>query len=554
MIPRRALCLVAALGLLAAARAAEPDAEVVLAEQTLKDAGVAADGPGLLRFFRERTLSEDERARLTDTVRRLGDDDFDVREKAGADLVRAGRKALPFLKPAVRDKDPERARRAAACVEEIESGKDLLLAASAARLLAERRPDGTAATLLDYLPGIDDDEAVQAAVLRALLAAGVKDGVPDPLLVRALSDREGWRRAGAAHVLGRAVPDQRAAVRRLLADADTRVRYEAAEALLRAGDREAVPALIALVGEGPMPLGWRAQELLYLLGGDKGPSLGLSDEEPAKRAKVADAWRAWWKEAGPTSDLTRVNLGDALRGINVICDEADGGRVWGCRADGKPLWEIKGVMAWDATLLPNGHVLIAEHVTGQVSEREVTGKVLWTAAAGGGGNLTTCKRLHNGNTFVGSFADVREIDPKGTTVYTYKHPNGGLIARAHRLRNGHLLFACGGDRVVEVDEKFAEVRTLKVPPCGDSWISVEPLPGDRFLVAAYGSHKVTELDATGKQVWECAAPTPMSAVRLANGNTLVSSNIPHQVAEYDRAGKEVWKLSLGSGVRCVRRY
>src|SRR5207245_208294 len=142
---------------------------------------------------------EAERGRLADTVRRLGDDDFDTREKAAAELVRAGRKALPFLKPALRDDDRERARLAAHCIQEIEKKEreQVDAATAAARVLAERRPDEAAAALLDYLPAADE-ELIEEAVMRALAIVGVKDGVPDPLLVRALTDKEPLRRAAAA--------------------------------------------------------------------------------------------------------------------------------------------------------------------------------------------------------------------------------------------------------------------------------------------------------------------------------------------------------------------
>src|SRR4051812_8974216 len=159
MIPHRTIWALAVLlaGEVAArdARAADSDPELVYAEKTLSTAGVPTDGPALLRFFRERTLTEEERARLADAVRQLGDDDFDVREKAAADPNRAGRRSLPLLRPALRDADKERARRAEQCVREIESGRDLLLVGAAARVLAERRPDGTAAVLLDYLPAAE---------------------------------------------------------------------------------------------------------------------------------------------------------------------------------------------------------------------------------------------------------------------------------------------------------------------------------------------------------------------------------------------------------------
>src|SRR5437016_689948 len=106
---------------LATAGAAEPDSEITSAEKVLRDAKVEVTGAGLLQFFQERTLTPTDRTKLADAVKRLGDDDFEVREKAEQELIRAGRKALPFLRPAVKDDDLERARRATRCVEEIES-------------------------------------------------------------------------------------------------------------------------------------------------------------------------------------------------------------------------------------------------------------------------------------------------------------------------------------------------------------------------------------------------------------------------------------------------
>ncbi len=101
-----------------------------------------------------------------------------------------------------------------------------------------------------------------------------------------------------------------------------------------------------------MPLGWKAQEILYRIAGDKAPMLALTDAEEAKRVKVADAWTDWWRDSAATTDLAKINLDEAMQGVNVICQEGSGTtppRVWACRADGKPLWEIKNVMAWDAS-------------------------------------------------------------------------------------------------------------------------------------------------------------------------------------------------------------
>ncbi len=185
----RIFWLVPILGFLASARAAEPDPELISAEKTLQDAKVETTSSALLQFLRDRSLTNDDRTRLIDAVRSLGDDDFDTREKAVAVLIRAGRKALPFVRPAQKDKDPERARRAAHIIEEIDSGADTIRVEAAIRVLMDRRPDGSSAVLLAYLPAADD-EATLEAVLKALLVLGLKDGKPDDALTKALTGKE----------------------------------------------------------------------------------------------------------------------------------------------------------------------------------------------------------------------------------------------------------------------------------------------------------------------------------------------------------------------------
>ena len=77
------------------ALAAPPtDADAAAAdEQTLRAADLPTDGPGLLDFLHRRALLDTDRLHIQTLIRKLGDDDFDVREKASALLVKAGRSA-----------------------------------------------------------------------------------------------------------------------------------------------------------------------------------------------------------------------------------------------------------------------------------------------------------------------------------------------------------------------------------------------------------------------------------------------------------------------------
>jgi hypothetical protein len=63
-----------------------------------------------------------------------------------------------------------------------------------------------------------------------------------------------------------------------------------------------------------------------------------------------------------------------------------------------------------------------------------------------------------------------------------------------------------------------------------------------FLAAHHDQNKVVEYDADGKEIWSVAVPNPWDAVRLANGNTLVSSHNAF-VREVNPQGMTVWEFS-----------
>ncbi len=301
--------LAAAALLLAAAVRAEPPAAPDTAddEKLLREAGVPVDGPALVEFFRKRVPAEVTPDRLAALVRQLGDDDFDVRDRASAALRALGARALPALRRAAGDPDAEVKRRAEDCLAAVTDGAAAARTAAAARLLAARKPPGAAAALLAYLP-FAEDEAAADELLSALVVVGAPGGKVDPIIGAALSDPEPARRAAAALLLGRhGSGEQRAAVRRLLADADPVLRLRAAQGLLAGREKAAVPPLLALFGEAPPEVARQAEDLLRRAAGEAAPAAGLG-EGPEQRARCRDAWERWWKGQEAALDLTRADV------------------------------------------------------------------------------------------------------------------------------------------------------------------------------------------------------------------------------------------------------
>jgi HEAT repeat protein len=530
---------------LAALHSAEPertkDPDLSYEEKVLKDVGIRTDGPSLVAYFKSKALSKEDHERLTATVQLLGDDSFETREKASKDMTAFGRLAIRYLKEALKSNDRETVRRAERCLEEIGQTPYTAPMIAAARFVAVRRPEGATEAMLLCLPWIDEP-SVEEAILEALFKTGLKDGAAEEMVIAAADDKEAARRAAAAFLLGQGTAENRKRAISLLKDTDARVRFRAATNLVRAGERDAVPALIALLTEGTDSHVWQVEEILFRLLGDGNQSVSPPagyDEESRRKARTA--WETWWKEKGAKVDLARLKQEDAYLGLTLLI-ELDGGkngtgRIWECGKDGKPRWRIDTATGpIDAQVLPGGRVLVAEHNGQSVTERDQEGKEIWRHKCEN--SPVSCQRLANGNTVIATYNEILEVTRDHKVVFSQKRQQ--MIFNAYKLNNGNYLFVQANNQIIEMDEKGKDVSTVTVNGT-NGWASAERLPNGNYIVALYNNGKVVEVNAAGKIVWEVAAQNPAYATRLRNGNTLVASTEGKYVAEFTPEKKELWK-------------
>jgi HEAT repeat protein len=534
------------LGLALSAPAAEPDATAADA-QLFRDAGLATDGPALLEFFRQSTLTDANRAKIQTLIQRLGDRSFRVREKAKGELIAMGPIATPLLRQALKDTDPEVARRAEHCLHEIDQGPGRTLAAAAARLVAVRKPPDAPAVLLDYLPSAAD-EGVAEDVQSALAAVSLRDGKADRAVVRTLDDKTAVKRAAAAEALCRAgAVQEQPAVRRLLKDPDAGVRLRVALALAFVNDRSAIPVLIDLLADLPREQAWPVEELLQRLAEDRAPAW-IARTDAAARRQWRDAWAAWWQKAGAQADLAKLQRAPPLLGYTLVV-LLDAGQVVELGTDHKPRWQIGGLQTpLDAQVLPGERVVIAEYGSGRVTERNRKGDVLWEKRVT---NPTAAQRLANGHTFIVTQTQLFVVDGTGKEVFTYGPPGISFTA-ARKFPDGRIGYVAG-NRYVELDARGKQLKTFSVGNV-QTTSSLDVLSNGHIVVGHYGDGKVSEFDGDGKAVWQATVPSPISLVRLPNGNTLVTSQHPQQVVELDRGGKVVWQYQAsGHPTRARRR-
>jgi HEAT repeat protein len=532
-------CLLALLLGQPAWTAEEPD-PVKLDEAQLLELNLSSDGPALVEFLRQQVRPIKDPQRLGKLIKELGDDNFRVRIQATEALVGIGPPALPALREALNEPDVEVVRRAESCIAAIEKLTTPTLTAAVVRLLAVRRPEQAAATLLEYLPRVEDPLLVNE-IARALARVGVQDGKADPLLLRALADRSPRTRGVVAEALGRGAPGNRTEVRKLAAeDPDPGVRLRAALGLVAGRDRAGVVALLRLLPDVPAEHAWEIEVVLERLAGDKGPVV-VPGDTPAARKKAQEAWQAWWMQHGAAVDLARADPDHQMHGFLLVASMPIRGGISGKVAEldpaGKTRWEIDNLRyPVCAQVLPGNKVLIGEYSNRAVTERDFTGKVVWQKQVNN--LLVAAQRLPNGNTLIATRNSIIETTPQGKDVLTLNRPSD--IVSAKKLPNGDLAVLTTTGNFLRLD---ATGKQLASVPTGGITSTIgtqfDVLPNGRVIVPRYATNQVAEIDPTGKMIWQAPFQQPTSVSRLPNGNILVASRYHGRVVELSPAGKEV---------------
>lgn len=503
----------------------------------LSENGVDTSNATLLAYFRRRTLAESNRPRIQELVTQLAAPEYRRREQAMEELVKWGPSVLEFLRRAARAEDLELVRRAEQCIARIRSADHIAdVTAAAVRILEQRRPAEVAAVLLGFLPYADSEYV--ADEVRTALARMAVDG-PPPELVTALKEPMAVRRAAAAEALA-SVKARREDVRGLLKDADPLVRLRAAQGLIVAAqDRSAVPVLIEAAPLVSNVYAWPAEDLLLRIADGRSPPIVRRGADAEAHKKFQAAWLAWWTQHERDTDLAKLSDRPKLLGHTIVV-LLDQGQVVELDAENKTLWTIDGLeLPLDVQVLPSGNVLVAEYNGGRVTERDRRGQIRWEKVIP---EPLMAQRLSNRHTFIATATQFFEFDEKGTEVFSFTAPGGERYMKVAKLPNGEIAALTTEARVVRLDDKGKELNSFGVNLQTRLYGGrIHMLPNGRVLVPLNAENKVVEYDAQGQSVWEVSVPQPVAAVRLPNGNTLVTTMQPQTGAlEFDRNGREVW--------------
>jgi len=509
--------------------------------ETLKAANMPFEAQPLLDFFKKHTVTDADRARLGELLLQLGDEDFDKREAASEQIEGFGVAAIGPLRQAERSGNPEVLRRCERCLKNIEKVPTRTLASAAARLLGDLKPEGMTQILLNYLP-LAEDDAVGDDVRFALSTIAVRDGKPDPLLLQTLESKEAVKRSAAAEALTRggdaALRDKMRQFMAKETDADINLRI-AIVLVTIAKNKSLVEPMIKLMAEVPVEAGWRAEEILVRMAGEKGPNTSLAADKPT-RDKARDEWLKWWTANEKDVDLAKLDEIERTLGYTLVVEmdvRGTGGRVKEITPDGKVRWQITNVQfPTDALVLPGNRVLVAEQNTNRVSERDTaTGKEIWGETFQQPIGLS---RLSNGNLVIVGRHQVVEWDRNRKAITTITRPGYDIVAGA-KLRNGQFAIYNQQGQIVTYDKDGKQVDTYATGR-GNYNATMQVLPNGKLIITQ--QRAVAEVDLVAKKTEVLMTYNfPTSAQRLPNGNILVSNQNTYQVAEMDpKTNKVVW--------------
>jgi hypothetical protein len=544
----------------------------------LKKIGLGTDGKSLLDYLRKQTYPEADPKLLDDLIRQLGDNNFNAREEAYGKLIGLGKAAIVGLKKADNDKDHEIRLRVKDLRNKLEAKVEPSIQGAAARLVASMKPEGAAEVLLAFVPHAAD-LSVTDEVCKALGAVAVTDKGPDPVVVKALTDKVAIKRAAAGEALARAkAAEHLPEVRKLLKDPEPIVRVRTGVALVNTRDSSAIadalPALIECLKHLPPENLWAAEDLLIHLADDKAPSVSLGTTEKTQELAY-QAWETWYEKnrkdiALSKLDPTEPSLGNTLivfqsmKGLPVAIAA---GRVprgpLSCEIvevdiNKKVLWRlsIEDSYPVDAMVMPDNpnEVLVAEYNKQRVSIREIkTNKVIWEHSLAA--NPISVQALPKGMILVTMQNRIVEVNRGAKTEKTLVNsvrPNEAIF-RAVKTKNGDLVYVTNQGSLNRLNSKGAIVKQFQVAPIAVAFGNFDVLPNGNVLIPDYQNSRVVEYDTSGNQVNQTLTSQPNSAKRLPNGNTLVGSLSSHRVSEVNRAGQVVWSYGAEGQVFSARR-
>jgi outer membrane protein assembly factor BamB len=158
--------------------------------------------------------------------------------------------------------------------------------------------------------------------------------------------------------------------------------------------------------------------------------------------------------------------------------------------------------------------------------------------------------LSDGNIIFSRMSGAGMVSPDKKLVWDYPAPPGTEIHsiqsigkdRVLIMRNGNPAQAMIFNTASNTVERVIPIPTTVTNTHGQ-FRHIRMTPAGTILVGHMSEGKVAEYDLDGREVWSVKVPHGWQALRLKNGNTLISGDAAKFLREVNPKGEKVWELN-----------
>jgi hypothetical protein len=181
------------------------------------------------------------------------------------------------------------------------------------------------------------------------------------------------------------------------------------------------------------------------------------------------------------------------------------------------------------------------------------GKIAWTYSTGAGWEYDDVWMLSNGNVLFTRMQYVAEVTPDKQIVWRYDAPAGTEIHTAQSIGLDKVMFVLNGLppklMVVNIRTHKVEVEhDLPAPSLTDpktvhgQFRRARYTAQGTYLIPFLTMNQVIEYDKDFNEIWKYEVRSPWAAVRLRNGNTLITDENDLVTREVNAQKETVWEL------------
>jgi hypothetical protein len=183
-------------------------------------------------------------------------------------------------------------------------------------------------------------------------------------------------------------------------------------------------------------------------------------------------------------------------------------------------------------------------------------KIAWSYSTGAGWEYDDAWMLSNGNVLFTRMQYVTEVTPEKKVVWRYDAPEGTEIHTCQPIGLDKVMFVQNGLPpklfLVNIKTKAVEAQhDLPAPSLTDKatvhgqFRRARYTAQGTYLVPFLEMGRVVEYDRNFQEIWSYQIPSPWAAVRLKNGNTLITDEKDILTREVNPRKETVWELRPG---------